>query len=509
MIRRILSIFMLVSLAGALRATAQESPTVRYGVAFTHGEYSYVALLNTADEWTVTNLGMQLSSLVWSLDGQTIYGISVETIEYPEPGYDSAFQATFGRTIQVFKAPDWRLEKSIEVLPKAILGDRTQGDILSIDSISPDGRYAWVVSTNEIHGSALVDLVNDMVLFQSTCPAIVLDWADTFVITSNQDTTLTFLNQNTVTTTSIPTCDPRVTSIDFATGKGLILGSPSFFVTDGFYSPAADLVVGKADAAHIALFTLDAWGGQEMTGYDPLISADGRYLSYVGLIPLTGELTLLDLQTRQTQALDQGSFYDIEWHDNRLSFVRFTGDNTTTLVVQVQLDETLQRTEVTLYDGPSLPIGGTGYSLGGNSTTGSVQIYLMDELIWDSHEAYPNEQFSFLSLGPLYDNKPIYGRWLWMLGSGGYRILDLETRQLLQQPDEGFVPIGISPDGSWLIGTTIPLPTDDRVPVHYGVAAYNPATSELVTLVERQVASYGMAGYGTPPNSPYSWWSSD
>lgn len=466
----------------------QTLPTMRYAFTFQdeiEGATQYsVAVLDSENAWTVTPL-IQFSRLatdapVWSPDGRQLLGVQAEYIQTADA--DAARMR--GRSIITFEYPDWNLTNTFEVLP-ALLEDTKQAyeqaDILQIQSVSPDGRYAWLVQTVQINRATLLNLETGELVAQPECAAIAVGWLPDRVIAMK--TPQSFDGQGNPTD-----CLPEIFTVDLATGATITL-QPQLpntvsLATDApqmIYAPQWNaVIVSDTMPSQIGMLNLDGTGGFFLPtmSWPPTLSPNERYLTYE-VAELNGNrLVRLDLQTGIPESLDTGVRL-VYWEGNTLYYTKEALTVTEEWhFFAVKIYANGERMERRISHYPSQIV-----SEGVRQVNNTVYVARNGVVVWSSDNALPDANLHLYR--PLLPKEPIFGRFVWLAEhdandpQGIYspykaHILDLKTLQVITAP-RGWQVSGIAPDGEWVLCVSLG---------NVGLMAYHPASGEMVMLSE-------------------------
>ncbi len=465
-----------------------EVPQIKYGFWFwdqTPNSNIGVAVLDSNNEWTVSHIAAG-EDLRWSPDGQALYGVEQEVVPY-DTNTGIFGRTSFGRIVAVYEYPDWRLTRRIKVLPDSILEDRTQAEILRIQSISPDGHYMWLVGTRLSNRPVLIDLKTGAVIAQPECPGEVLGWIGNRAVVHG-----TFG----LTAENWQPCPPALYTLDGATGVVVTLAfgatsfpiDPRFYLTEMIYLPRWDaVVVGSEGPPATAMLKLDGTAGFLLDyAFRASVSPDQRYLVYLLDELIQGRLVRLDLETAIPEPLDVGSIENIHWEGNTLVYETLQGDR----YGQWQIYEHR------VYPGgqrSSLLIR-YGTQTGHLSRDPEFRLYKHDDKliaavvqygreIWSSADLFPHPPFNITSVSEPTHNH----RYVWLLEAddylyGAYRmryLFDMQNLEIIHAPD-GWQISAIAPDGEWVLCS----PIEDGESHQYGLMAYHPASGKAAMLSE-------------------------
>lgn len=522
----LLLVCLVLSFSGGL-VQAQTTPDLRYAFVY-HDEVegtlkTFVAALDTENHWTITELPVPLAAaygtsepVVWSPDGRTFYGVQYETVTFPPNDWGETATGAFGRSIVTFEYPNWELTRTIEILPAAALQDPQTADTIHIQSVSPDGRYAWVVLTKRTGFSpaSLIELTTGTIFAQLECPANVIGWVENRVVAISTWQ----VNHATGMYETDPACPKHIFTIDLATGEQTIL-NPSGPTGAGFteisYVPEWEALLLSGDdlMASVGLLKLDGTGGFfiEMA-YNPSLSPDGQAMVFLRRHVVGSYLIWLDMQTGVSEVLAE-QVQNAWWQGETLVYEQIRLNGAVYQRTELRTDGTRTETAVEVLNHEEIALGGS--SVWDLYHSGNVYVpvqTLYDEdgnVIWDSSEALPDCNPPELVVSP--DREPILGRYMWLTctpqGNSwqlqDVLVLDLETLTIVPSPEEGWRLDGISPDREWFLYVPLNAYHPDHPPKQRGLLAYHPATDTRVTLIEARDVLVGVQF--PSPQTAYQW----
>jgi len=451
----------LILLLGAPPLHAQEPP--RYGLAFgLAAEELRVAAFDGAFNWRVEILparvlfGEKAGRLVlprWA-DAHTLYVVVYDpastTVATTLYRYD-LLTAEFTRVVQVL-APD---------------GSANFSEFVSIDSISPDGRYAWVSRLLNF-GDFLVDLqTGALVPHLAPCPARVLAWLADEVI---------------LACTGAGFATPSIFALDLSNGgqtRQLLEPPPDSRNAFARYVPAGQLLsrdrmlVGALDDAAIPTY-LGVISAEAYTGDYYGIGVNLRLAPGQDFAAFYADerLQRLNLASGRVVSLGAAEPNSATWRGDTLGYWRTQQRDGLFELIYVE-SEALRRSERILYQGGrpsniSIAPQGELFALEFQPRVGEsyIEVYDAGVLTWVSDFVYPN---SFITLqAPA--NAPIAwaGEWLHLnyvpeLGVPPQTVaVNAETGANILPPIEGSAYVGQSPDGDWWLYTGLTDPTRTR-----------------------------------------------
>lgn len=474
----------------APKVTGQDAPQMQYGFVYHDtigGEiHTYVAVLDTSHHWTITELPVPLASThtpfgnmnpVWSSDGRRISGIGFESVPCVVNDFGDGTVASYGRVMYTFSYPDWQIEHTIEVIPPEILETCPNFEILRVQSVSPNGRYAWLTKMVDVNRATLVDLETGQILFQPTCRAVVIDWIENRAVIQNSNWSP---NNNYINSNPIPLdCPAGLYTYDATTGEQVNLTpNPTGHYQHLIYAAARNLIVLSSDTfGQVGVFHLDGQEGFEIEPFsaEPILSPDERYLAYQTLVPLGNAVIRLDLETGQSETV---------LRDVRRAW--WEGD-----IIQSEPMESYYPHHQ-LLGGASRP---DWYATDDGS--GHVTIFENEQAIWQSEIQFPNLYFRLVPVAD-YDG-PRWGRYVWLTGGSLVMILDVTTLEILTCPQSRWGVANVSPDGAWLLCA----PTNFDYTHDKGLYLYKPTTSEKIMLIQKEL-DYSASRVFPNPNF---WWS--
>lgn len=485
---------------------AQNAPTPRYSVAFSAYDVKdtlYVATLLTDDTWQITPLPEQallgqfdvhLVTPFWSADGRTMFTTLLET-GVDENGEDYMI----GGKLASFDVFTRELTPRLEMFTHATHPDISY-EGLQYESLSPDGRFAWITQTTNFNIHYLLNLETNTVVAQSECQVEVLVWLETEVLVSNA--------------AYLDPCDPGVYTLDLATGtKSRILTSPSLledywqsYPTHGILLSDERVIVygDEWQPAEVGLLALDGSSGQYFGSgnYLEVFEADGVAV----WLSVEKGYVCLDLNTQEMLALDEANFDGGNagcWANvTRFHYIDENIPDNGQLTVHLITLAQGTRQAALLYDGP--------YSLETSqymvvpeqsilvlTDTQGLKVYRLGELIWDSAAVFPE-------LSPTFTAWDTYnGTWLHVhhTDSLASYMLNLQTLEVISPPQLGLTFLSMSPDGAWWLYGVVDFNWDSETARQ--LIAFNPASGEQVIFVDN--AALAHINFHFAPEEYYIW----
>lgn len=362
-------------------------------------------------------------------------------------------------------------------------------EIAGLESISPDGRYAWVRFVNA-QQTRLVDLENKTLVGEvSACPARVLLWLGDEVLLS---------------CTGELFSSPDLFTLELSTGKRertLLPPAPNASNPFAAFPKTVQvlddgrLLVGPLDGdteSAVGVISLDDYTGTYLgTGSYLQVKSDQSSATFYQAGRLQrinlADLTLTDLGVASPTN-------SLTWYGDYLRFWRVQEDFETFSLVRVEVYE-WTRTEQVMYSGPKpfrYVVGPRGDVIV-LEWSGYVEVYKDGALLWSSREEYPD---GLVSLPP-----PAYlpvlwsgnGKWLHLthVPSAGRQAETLSVNiglgQSLLAVEERATFLGESPDQDWWLMGVNYDPNSDR---RDRLIAYNPVSNQLWGILPNGIPLY-------------------
>lgn len=380
-------------------------------------------------------------------------------------------------------------------------------DYLSINSISPNGRYVWLTGQMNTD-SYLVDVERGQRLAARPCTLHVLAWLEREVVVSNTDF---YGNRE---------CERAVYTIDLETGeqsREIALPPPSYSEDFWLNYPVGGVLL---DDQHIlttswedvpgVIDLLPLSGGPARhfgAGWSVSLSDSAQTVAFADFDDIN-HLKSLDLSTGTVQDLGlyTGPFH---WEGETLHFWSAVEEGEDYRLYSAEAVNGSASQQL-LYQGPhpeeiQLSTSATDYAalqLKAEDDQVYVRVFSAQGSVWDSREAFPEASMWFPWDIPHWtpdahwlhlDYQPVPGQ------SSAAVSVNLSTGEVLPAPEQGARVVSHSPDGAWWLyvvkGVEFNLPGDRLI-------AYHLATGAQTVLFDDAVL---YDSYHSPEHTSYIW----
>jgi hypothetical protein len=465
-------LLLLVLSAGYSRGAVQaQDTTIRYALAYGMFDQSLrVATYTDATQWVINilparvvfgEIGGQWIEPKWSSDGRYLYMVTYE----PE-------SPSIATQLRRYDLQENKLERVVQIVDPLALGDDTE--LISVESLSPDGRFAWTLGliSQQNH---LIDLENgDILLRSAPCPARALAWdADTLYAAC----------------TGALFSAPQIFAINLENGtvRNYLL-SPASDLTaenpvaaypqEGYLLNDGRLVVGSFSGPQPSIVgvisTEDYEGTYFGIGTSVRVNEDDSALAYYR----GGHLIHINLKTLRTKDLGVAAPDGWGWDEDgeTLNFWRVEESPAGVDILRVQADAREEETEL-LYEGiaptrQAFSALRNAFALEFQLEIGTsyVEVYDNGGLRWVSDSEFPGS-FATLNLtGNEVLNWSSDGAWVHLLFTPDQLTLQPRTvsvntqtsETILSPHDRGQFTIQTPDDSWWLYTANSDLNTDQR-----------------------------------------------
>lgn len=474
------AVVLMVLVGGMAHGQEAETPLYRFAYAVQGPELRVVTYIPLEDRWQMDRLNaralfgdadLQLVLPEWTSDGQAL----VTSVLEP----NSTVLAT-----RLFRYMDGTFEPVLNVLEPDTL--EAPFEYIRIDSISPDGRYAWTTRLISFE-TQLIDLDSgDVIVQASSCPARVLAWLPDEVIVSCNGTLFN---------------EPNIFGINLSTGEEarVLLPPPGdsaeSIVTGGQVLPGNRMVVGafgSEQASYAGVISLGEFSGDYVgPGSYLSLNASGDTAAFFA----DGRIFRWDLATARVSDLGEAlPVADGVWQNDELHFWK-VNDASEELTLTHVVATPLSRSERIIYQGArpldfALSPYGAFAALEFQPAAGEsfVELHGREGLVWVSDFDFPG---SFVGL-QLFPDRPIMwsptGEWVHLRFSEDAttapRTMSLNLRDVdfnVFAPEERTSLVSESPDGVWWLYATT---SDPYQPLERRLFAYRPRDAKLQIISE-------------------------
>lgn len=458
--RRCLILFWILVIALPLQA--QEIPPYRYAFFY----------LSTGDQLRILSY-IEGDSRGWiyeTVPARVLAGEVRDQFTMPQwsPDGFSLYLTTYQPNSETVAVNLARYDLLTQTLsPIATLAASDTAELVSVESVSLDGRFAW---TRQLIGqkNQLVDLDSGAIWESEFCPARVLTWTAQEVIVACIGTGF-----NTPEIFALDVLTGNRTRAFFPPPNTLAAQNPlAVYVQSGRFLADGRLLVGTFDggqASAVGLLSGDSYTGDYFgVSSDVRLNSDESELAFWQ----EGRLIRVNLETMRQRVYDLVASDGWGWGDgDQLGFWRLrTGQADTVEIYQVAAYATGRTEETLAYHGPSpnrqtfAPDHIPAFALEFQPEAGQayVEVYYEGELTWVSDFEYPD---SFIVLNPAGQEAINWVRgtsWLNLLYTPEHGRVQLS--HLAVEAEQGqsiIVPwywndyVTATPDGAWLMTLSI------------------------------------------------------
>lgn len=478
--RKFVFIGLLILLIPSLTHSQDSSPEYAFAYGLTDGEVRVARIVN--EDWLQTRVparvlfgraDVELALPKWSPDGSTLYVTTFDPLE-----------ENVAVNLEAYNILTDELTPILAVVPLEAM--EFAFEFARIDSISPDGRYAWVTQVVS-YRTHLVDLENKTIVTTTECPVNVLTWQPETVIVACNGQLF---------------AEPQIFSVSLSSGERVQAFVPpsentqplqATYTQEGHFLTSGRYLVGSSDPglpSSIGLLETDRYAGQYLgVGTQLQVNSSEEYLAFIQ----NERLQKVNLETLQFTNVGKavGNF---QWQGEALLFWRTqTNVNGDFQIIRVEARNQYRR-ETVIYSGLEpqnidfsplddfvalefQPVPGQSY----------VELHGRDGLVWVSDFEYPQ---SYVQLQFQVD-RPISwsenGEWIHLQYSPDLRTfprtlsVNVITGDSILAPEAQAKFVGEAPDGEWWLymvtGDPLETPTNRLL-------AYRWAEDDLHILAE-------------------------